>query len=104
MKPSISRRRFVKQIGCYGGSLIALSRKSGSDSSDLTNVLGKDPGTKIIVDSHQHFWDPVALKLPPPPPEAAVLGRAFLPPDLRHEIAKLGIASTILVQGYPQTP
>ena len=32
-----------------------------------------------IVDSHQHFWDPVTFRLPPPPPEAAVLGRAFLP-------------------------
>ena len=103
MKPHTNRRRFLKQIFCGLGVLTALSRKRGSDGTDLANVFGKDQGTKSIVDSHQHFWDPVALKLPPPPPEAAVLGRAFLPTDLRHEIVQLGITSTVLVQGYPQT-
>lgn len=56
-----------------------------------------------VVDSHQHFWDPVELGLPAPPPEAAVLNRAFLPRDLRPEVEKAGVDCTVLVQAYPQT-
>ena len=56
-----------------------------------------------IVDSHQHFWDPVEFHLPPPPSEAAVLGRAFLPEDLKPELDKAGVDRTVLVQAYPQS-
>jgi len=86
-------------------ALAAMRGEGGSRSIGVAvdNLLGKDQRRKVVVDSHQHFWDPVALKLPPPPPDAAILGRAFLPTELRQEIVKLGITSTVLVQGYPQT-
>ena len=57
---------------------------------------------RIAVDSHQHFWDPAALDLPPVPPEAAVLDRAYLPADLEPEIRRVGVDYTVLVVGYPQ--
>ena len=56
-----------------------------------------------VIDSHQHFWDPVELELPTLPPEAAVLDRAFMPKDLEPELRKAKVNRTILVQGYPQT-
>ncbi|HMJ62274.1 MAG TPA: amidohydrolase family protein [Bryobacteraceae bacterium] len=55
-----------------------------------------------MVDSHQHFWDPAALRWDAPP--APIFRRAFLPPDLLPEIKAAGITHTVLVQGYPQTP
>ncbi len=58
---------------------------------------------KIIVDSHQHFWGPVELALPPPPPEAAIFGRAFMPADLEPELRHAGVDRTVLVQAFPQT-
>ncbi len=57
----------------------------------------------IFVDSHQHFWDPVELGLPAPPPEAAVFGRAFMPADLEPELRRVGVGRTVLVQAFPQS-
>jgi len=59
---------------------------------------------KIVVDSHQHFWDPAALRLPPFSPSSAVLARPYMPAELEELITMLGINGTVLVQGYPQTP
>ena len=61
------------------------------------------PATDIVVDSHQHFWDPSELDVPAPPPEQAVLGRAYLPEDLAPKLARVGVDYTVLVQGHPQT-
>jgi L-fuconolactonase len=55
-----------------------------------------------VIDSHQHFWNPAEQRLPPLPPKAAVLGRAYLPDDLRPELRAAGIDYTVLVQAYPQ--
>ncbi len=57
----------------------------------------------IVVDSHQHFWDADELDLPPLPPEAAILDRAYLPDDLLPEITRVGVDYTVLVQGFPQS-
>ena len=56
-----------------------------------------------IIDSHQHFWDPGVLGLPPMPPELAVLDRAFLPRDLAPALRRAGVDYTVVVQGYPQS-
>ena len=56
-----------------------------------------------IVDSHQHFWDPVELELPPIPSEAAILDKAYLPKDLEPELRRAKVDCTVLVQGYPQS-
>ena len=57
----------------------------------------------VIVDSHQHFWNPAQLDLPAPPPGFEPLDRAFLPGDLEPELHRAGVDVTVLVQGYPQT-
>jgi len=57
----------------------------------------------IIVDSHHHLWDPRELDVPPAPPEAAILNRAYMPDELQQEFAKGGVDYGVLVQGYPQT-
>lgn len=57
----------------------------------------------MIIDSHHHFWDPAKLKLPAPPPEAALLAHAYLPAHLRPQLQAVGVNSTVLVQAYPQT-
>ena len=56
----------------------------------------------LIVDSHQHFWAPSELDLPPLPPEAALLDRAFLPSELQREMERIGVTHTVLVQAFPQ--
>jgi len=58
---------------------------------------------KYVIDAHQHFWDPSELGLPPPSPEVNILGRVYLPYDLRGEINAVGVDYTVLIQGYPQT-
>jgi len=105
IKPNTDRRKFLKEIVGCGVGLTAMVGESGSKIAGfpLVEPLEKDQRESVVVDSHQHFWDPVALKLSPPPQNAAVLGRAFLPAELHQEIVKLGITSTVLVQGYPQT-
>jgi L-fuconolactonase len=65
-------------------------------------VAARDAKT-FVVDSHQHFWDPHELATPPPPPKAAILGRAYRPADLETEIRAVGVDYTVLVQGYPQS-
>ena len=56
----------------------------------------------VIVDSHQHFWDPGELNLPPMSPETQVLNRAYMPENLAKEIKTAGVDYTVLVQGLPQ--
>lgn len=56
----------------------------------------------VLVDSHQHFWDPGILDMPSAPPEAAVLNRPYLPKDLLPELRNAGVFCTVLVQGFPQ--
>jgi L-fuconolactonase len=59
--------------------------------------------SKMIIDSHQHLWDPRALDFPPFPPGMEALSRAFLTADLKSELTNAGVNKTVLVQGYPQT-
>lgn len=56
-----------------------------------------------IVDSHQHFWDPAVFPMPDLSPEQQVLNQAYLPEQLKPELAKAGVDHTVLVQGLPQT-
>jgi L-fuconolactonase len=87
-----SRRTFLQR----SLTPVAALSLSGVGSSD-------GAAAQPIVDSHQHFWDRAALRLPAPPPQEAVLAGPFLPAHLRREIEKVGVARTVLVQGYPQT-
>jgi L-fuconolactonase len=96
-----NRRTFLEQAFGRVAAMTALG--VGLDAHGAAGGGNAASPKNVVVDSHQHFWDPAALKLPPNPPEAAVLNRAFLPADLEREIKPLGINYTVLVQGYPQT-
>ena len=52
----------------------------------------------IVVDAHQHFWDPERAELPWMTPDLAALRRAFGPEDLRPLLDEEGIDYSIFVQ------
>ncbi len=55
-------------------------------------------GRPMIVDAHQHFWDPSAADYPWLTDELAALRRRFGPDDLRPLLARTGVDRTVLVQ------
>ncbi len=52
----------------------------------------------MIVDSHQHFWDPEKVDYPWLVPEYGPIYRAFSPSELEPHLAAAGIDRTVLVQ------
>ena len=52
----------------------------------------------MIVDSHQHFWDPARAEYPWMTDEVALLRRRFGPDDLEPELQAHGVRGTVLVQ------
>jgi L-fuconolactonase len=52
----------------------------------------------LIVDSHQHFWDPDRVDYPWLVPEYGPLYRTFTPSDLEPQLSAAGIERTVLVQ------
>jgi L-fuconolactonase len=52
----------------------------------------------MIVDSHQHYWDPSAADYPWMTDEVAALRRAFGPGDLEPLLREHGVTGTVVVQ------
>jgi len=52
----------------------------------------------VIVDAHQHFWNPAREALPWITAKHAVIDRAFAPDDLRPLLERAGVDVTVLVQ------
>jgi L-fuconolactonase len=52
----------------------------------------------VIVDSHQHFWDPAAAEYPWMTDELASLRRRFGPEDLEPLLREHGVSGTVVVQ------
>jgi len=52
----------------------------------------------VIVDAHQHFWDPARAEYPWLTDDLAAIRRPFGPADLAPELQTAGIDATILVQ------
>jgi L-fuconolactonase len=52
----------------------------------------------VIVDSHQHYWDPSAADYPWMTDELAALRRSFGPGDLEPLLREHGVTGTIVVQ------
>jgi L-fuconolactonase len=52
----------------------------------------------LIVDAHQHFWDPAAADYPWLTDDLAVIRRAFGPSDLEPALHDAGVDATVLVQ------
>jgi L-fuconolactonase len=52
----------------------------------------------LIVDAHQHFWDPELAEYPWMTDEAASLRRRFAPEDLEPLLRAHGVAGTVVVQ------
>jgi L-fuconolactonase len=52
----------------------------------------------VIVDAHQHFWDPASADYPWMTDEVATLRRRFGPEDLEPLLRQHGVAGTVAVQ------
>lgn len=52
----------------------------------------------MIVDAHQHFWDPATADYPWMTDEVALLRRRFGPDDLEPLLQEHGVRGTVLVQ------
>jgi L-fuconolactonase len=52
----------------------------------------------MIVDAHQHFWDPALADYPWLTDDVAMLRRRFAPEDLEPELRANGVDGTVLVQ------
>jgi len=52
----------------------------------------------LVVDSHQHFWDPARADYPWMTDDAAALRRRFSPDDLEPLLRENGVAGTVVVQ------
>ena len=52
----------------------------------------------ILVDSHQHFWDPALADYPWMTDAVAPIRRRLMPGDLRPRLAEAGVDYTVLVQ------
>jgi L-fuconolactonase len=54
----------------------------------------------LIIDAHQHFWDPDKGDYGWMTGDASPLRRPFSPGDLRPELAAAGVSATVLVQTW----
>ncbi|MDA0635680.1 amidohydrolase family protein [Nonomuraea sp. MCN248] len=52
----------------------------------------------MIVDAHQHFWNPDTVEYSWLTPESGVLYRTYAPADLAPELRAAGVDRTVLVQ------
>ncbi len=52
----------------------------------------------MIVDAHQHFWDPAAAEYPWMNDEVSALRRRFGPDDLEPLLREHGVTATVVVQ------
>jgi L-fuconolactonase len=52
----------------------------------------------IVVDSHQHFWDPALADYPWMTDAVAPIRRRYMPGDLRPRLAEAGVDYTLVVQ------
>jgi L-fuconolactonase len=52
----------------------------------------------VIVDAHQHFWDPAVADYPWMTDEVAPLRRRFGPEDFEPLLREYGVAGTVIVQ------
>ena len=52
----------------------------------------------IVVDAHQHFWDPARADYPWMTEEVGPIRRRFMPEDLRPLLAGAGVDYTVVVQ------
>lgn len=52
----------------------------------------------MIIDSHQHFWDPGAVEYPWLVPDYGPIYRTFAPAELEPQLGAAGVDLTVLVQ------
>ena len=55
----------------------------------------------MIIDAHQHFWNPVRGDYGWMPDDDPVLSRRYGPHDLASALAATGVTRTVLVQAAP---
>jgi len=52
----------------------------------------------LVVDAHQHVWDPALAQYPWLTPDLAAINRAFDQPDVQPELDRAGVQASVLVQ------
>ncbi|WP_246691180.1 MULTISPECIES: hypothetical protein [unclassified Mesorhizobium] len=57
-------------------------------------------GKPLVIDGHQHFWDPADGSCGWMTEDYASIRRVFSPEDLRPAVAAAGVDKTILVQTW----
>jgi len=57
-------------------------------------------GKQLVIDGHQHFWDPADGSCGWMTEDYAAIRRVFSPDDLRPALAEAGVDRTILVQTW----
>ena len=55
----------------------------------------------MIIDAHQHFWNPARDDYGWLPKNDAILNRIYSPEDLKPYLEKTGVSKTILIQAAP---
>ncbi|MEO8409895.1 MAG: amidohydrolase family protein [Propionivibrio sp.] len=55
---------------------------------------------KVVIDAHQHFWDPATGSCSWMTEDFASIRRVFTPADLAPELAANGVDATVLVQTW----
>jgi predicted TIM-barrel fold metal-dependent hydrolase len=80
---------------------------AGSNGGAAAPAIAAADADRVIVDAHQHFWDPQRNYYPwlcdePPIPfrygDYRAIRRRYLPPDLRTDAAPFRIAKTVYVE------
>jgi L-fuconolactonase len=57
----------------------------------------------MIIDAHQHYWDPARGDYGWMTPDLTAFWRVFAPGNLEPELASSGVCGTVLVQAAPTT-
>src|SRR5262249_52900209 len=79
---------------------LPVGRRGGGGRAPVrARAAGRPLGrARVIVDAHQHFWDPALAEYPWLTDEVAPLRRRFGPEDLEPLLREDGRAGTIVVQ------
>jgi len=72
--------------------------RQGFDEAGGAEARGVAWSDMLIVDAHQHFWDPSRTEYPWLPRNYPELEKKFDFPDLAPHLAAAGVSATVLVQ------
>src|SRR5947209_3126246 len=81
------------------GAVVAVARPARPRPDRPARAVAGRPGMSLVIDAHQHFWDPARADYPwMAGHEMAPIRRAFSPTDLAPLLRENRIGASILVQ------